>query len=410
MLRSAVTRSSTVKRSPPARPRVPPVYRPPNESARKIQLHAGRAAPPVYRLQSPAPPRVPPVFRQSVVQATRAVIVPPAYRPQLTQTSLQPKPASLTLRPPVLPAPYRPVPPAKASQPTTATTFPPGATVDRDRSSAPTPATVAAMNRAQHHLIQPLTQNRRQMSHAPRPFVRPTVAVRKTPPVHRPSDSSIQPYFIIRPEYLFETSAVEGVATARQQREPYAIIGGGTFKGQQLRENNDFLGQDRTKAEIHPAANMSLRVSDDGEMAIEDSDLKNRQPKQFYATAQVITSATKRLTKIDSAVGLKQKERTITVVTAEGEKKLHAVAPTFGTLHPNELPQYCNVLAGKVTGLKGFDSYVGWRAEKVPFALSPGLVATRERRLAEGSTYLDERLRDRISEAYVRSASEQDLE
>lgn len=108
-----------MKQSQPARTKVPPVYRPSNAAARKIQPCTERVAPHA-RPRTPAPPQVAPAFKPSMapnargatspVQARHAVVVPPAYRPQRAITGLQPRLVDVAQKRGILKAPpaYRP--------------------------------------------------------------------------------------------------------------------------------------------------------------------------------------------------------------------------------------------------------------------------------------------------------------
>jgi hypothetical protein len=136
---------------------------------------------------------------------------------------------------------------------------------------------------------------------------------------------------------------------------PFVVRGkGASFEAQQqnkLKNGNEYLrrtGTDNVNVKEPGWSTLSLRVSDDGNMAIEDSDLTNRQPKTFYATAAVIAASNQKLNEVGSIVTLQQSAEAIRVVTGwRGEPKvLYRVVPQFSA--PPQ--QNCNNIAEQVTG------------------------------------------------------------
>lgn len=136
---------------------------------------------------------------------------------------------------------------------------------------------------------------------------------------------------------------------------PYVIAGGSiSFMGQQrneLTDGDEFLtrsGSDSANIRNASKYTISLRVSDDGNMAIENSDLTNRQPKVFYATAEVIATSNQKLLEVKSVVKLVRAGHTIKVITGwyDEPKVLYRVEPLFSKLPK----QNCNDFSEQVTG------------------------------------------------------------
>jgi hypothetical protein len=112
-------------------------------------------------------------------------------------------------------------------------------------------------------------------------------------------------------------------------------------KGQALavRGANEFTAQVkqasgswRTAAGVQLAtrgANTPLRISEDGQLAIEDSDLTARQPKVFYTTTKVVNSSNKALKSHTSEYRLHiEQTNAITVTDMNGNPvDLHRIVP-----------------------------------------------------------------------------------
>jgi hypothetical protein len=71
-------------------------------------------------------------------------------------------------------------------------------------------------------------------------------------------------------------------------------VNGQQFEAQELQQNGSFAGTH------HPNAAPPLRVSEDGRMAIEDSDLTQRQPKVFYAEPAIVKASNQILIEVGS--------------------------------------------------------------------------------------------------------------
>ena len=147
---------------------------------------------------------------------------------------------------------------------------------------------------------------------------------------------------------------------------PYAVLHGAQFPAQVPGQNNDFLTTQRvggrrgrrgrvvTVANVvnHDGNGLSLRVSDDCNMAIEDTDLTGRQPKEFYATQAVITDANTLLGRGNSRFSLEAREHRLTILTGwSGTKNLLRVVPRYDGNSANNAPQNCNAIAAAVVGM-----------------------------------------------------------
>lgn len=105
------------------------------------------------------------------------------------------------------------------------------------------------------------------------------------------------------------------------------------------------------------AGGVRLRVSDDYNMAIEDSDLSQRQPKHFFLTTALMTQANQALTNAGSLVRLAQSGGQIRILTGWwGTKILDRVTAVLAsTASPDTLPQNCNLIAESVTGRQNME-------------------------------------------------------
>lgn len=212
---------------------------------------------------------------------------------------------------------------------------------------------------------KPVHPNVVHPSHARAPLAQPRpVATRHVPlPRHVPP-RSVQPMRAgqARPAIVQPFSIVSGdriLSSVPKKRPwfgyPYVVAGGSiSFMAQQrngLTDGDEFLtvsGADSANIRNASKYTLSLRVSDDGNMAIEDSDLTNRQPKVFYATAEVISASNQRLQEVGSIVTLQRASHYIKVITGwySEVKVLYRVQPQFSKLPK----QNCNDFSEQVTG------------------------------------------------------------
>ena len=117
----------------------------------------------------------------------------------------------------------------------------------------------------------------------------------------------------------------------------------------------------RNTALLSAATPASMRLSEDGKMAIEDSNLVARQPKTFYATEDVIGRSNTKLEQIGSRIWLGRGPQSITVwASANRSYRLSQVSlhlrpnpsfrgmVSFDELFDPLLPQNCNAVAAEV--------------------------------------------------------------
>jgi len=145
---------------------------------------------------------------------------------------------------------------------------------------------------------------------------------------------------------------------------PYAIVPPGSMAAQHRKRPTQgedlFLGRkDKTTAHVvlRNAGEVSLRVSDDNCMAIEDSDLGRRQPKVFFASDTLITASNRALALAGSPVRLVRNGETVTILTGWWSQiPLYGVRPSFNNNTADRLPQNCNEIASTITGIANIDS------------------------------------------------------
>jgi uncharacterized protein DUF4157 len=102
----------------------------------------------------------------------------------------------------------------------------------------------------------------------------------------------------------------------------------------------------------NPAA-VSLRLSANGNMAIEDADILTRQPKVFYATQALITESNDRLTLLNSDIRLDVGGPGLPRITVGGQTLLRVTPRNVATGTAGlamTAPQPCDVLVEHVTG------------------------------------------------------------
>ncbi len=168
----------------------------------------------------------------------------------------------------------------------------------------------------------------------------------------------------------------------------------------------------------HPGG-LSLRVSDNSDIAIEESDLVNRQPKVFYATQAVVTEANGYLQRSGSGVRLMTGAVGLTILTGWwwGDRQLVAVTPTRldGDHNPDALPQNCNAVAATITGMNALGlASQGFRAaENMAKSLAPTNTArfevARRRPIEEVSNAALDVITDDIAREYVTNQTEENL-
>jgi len=138
---------------------------------------------------------------------------------------------------------------------------------------------------------------------------------------------------------------------------PYAIVGATQFNAQAMAHGvggvNEFLtGPGAATAHIvpHPGG-LSLRISNNADMAIEETNLVARQPKAFFATAAVVQASNMALTAAGSPVSLHTDGASITIWTGWWSQNiLLRVTPRFNNGNADLLPQNCNAVGARIVG------------------------------------------------------------
>jgi hypothetical protein len=156
-----------------------------------------------------------------------------------------------------------------------------------------------------------------------------------------------------------------------------------------------------------------LRVSNDNEMAIENSDLRGRQPKVFFATAAVVTAANQALTAAGSRVSLQPGGTGITIWTSRTtQNTLLRVTPLFNNASPDSLPQNCNAIAGEVIGgdhQMTADHGSGYAAETVARLAPQARARYRAAYKDTANRFDDDAHSNALARVYAKSAKAKDI-
>lgn len=129
----------------------------------------------------------------------------------------------------------------------------------------------------------------------------------------------------------------------------------GNFVWQQ-KHNGTFLGNNDEEANLVNLSRVQLRVSDDWEMAIQDTDLSNEQPKVFYATDNVFLDSQTKLQEVKSKLKLVKGTKVLTLWDGSSNKHQLTQLIPQSVQSPVEQPlmlrskQYCNEMSEQVTG------------------------------------------------------------
>lgn len=181
--------------------------------------------------------------------------------------------------------------------------------------------------------------------------VRPRIAA-PPPPRPQPARATVQRYTVVGNDKIY----LQEPASRPWFGYPYAVVPKASrFSAQQRAGGgagvNEFLVPGRPDdAHVRHAAldTLALRVSDDANLAIESSDLNNRQPKTFFATAAVIAAANIDLAAANSSVTLHTQNEKIKILTGwSTQTTLFRVRPAFS----QNPAQNCDELAGRITGI-----------------------------------------------------------
>lgn len=178
-----------------------------------------------------------------------------------------------------------------------------------------------------------------------------------SPPTSRrtvESAKAIQPYKVLSGNRI-----LNAMPTYKQKPwfgYPYVVVHGATFAAQQPGANAapvDFLtvpGGNVANVVNHAGA-LSLRVSDDNNIAIEDSNLVQRQPKEFYATRQTVLDANRELRRLNSGVRLILGASHLSILEGwTATTELHRVTPQYNGGSADNAPQNCDEMAAVVVG------------------------------------------------------------
>lgn len=239
----------------------------------------------------------------------------------------------------------------------------------------------------------------------------------KAPAPYRPANNpaaSVQRYQVLPPAKIHQNAP----AKRPWRGYPYAIVGNAPFNAQAqadgVGDNDQFLtAQDGNNANIvnHPGG-LSLRVSNNNDMAIEDSNLVHRQPKAFYATQGIVDASNQRLQRSGSRIRLlANRGRSITIWTGWwGTNVLYEVTPQFNNGNPDALPQNCNAVAAQVIGSNAeLVTSTGAKAAEIAARLAPtARAAYRDAYEAEGE-FDEARHLNAIAQEYVTSASQRNI-
>lgn len=245
------------------------------------------------------------------------------------------------------------------------------------------------------------------------PVFRPVAAPRPVPARVAPGPRTVQAYQVLPPAKIYQNAP----AKRPYFGYPYAVVGAGmgaaTFPAQEDQAlggiGNEFLagvGGNAANVVNHPGG-LSLRVSNDCEMAIENTDLQGRQPKAFYATAAVVAAANQRLATAGSGITLVTGAQTVTIWTGwYSQKILTIVTPQYNGGNPDQLPQNCNAVAARVTGVDpGTATGLTGKAAEVAARLAPRAQAAYKRAYAQDDVDLAP-FEDRMAQEYVQSSGD----
>jgi hypothetical protein len=190
---------------------------------------------------------------------------------------------------------------------------------------------------------------------------------------------------------------------------PYAVINGAQFPAQEPglhASPNDFLTQigGNTANIVNQNGALSLRVSDDCEMAIEDTNLSQRQNKEFYATQSVVDDANKELARVNSSIRLQPGAQTITILTGKywGTERLRTVTPLYNGGSADQAPQNCNEMVSKVLGVSTgpFTSNANREARLTSWEIG-GISRERSEEIFQDKRYTLEDVENNQVERYV---------
>lgn len=147
-------------------------------------------------------------------------------------------------------------------------------------------------------------------------------------------------------------------ALARFALQQAANVSGAQFHAQVKQPSGSFA---RGAANAQPGpATTQLRVSEDGQMAIEDTNLQTRQPKVFYATSRVVDASNGSLRRHKSEYELYVDQKNAITVADQGGRQvqLHRIlskrrktgSKTTVKGMGVTVPEVCDAVASKIVG------------------------------------------------------------
>jgi hypothetical protein len=184
------------------------------------------------------------------------------------------------------------------------------------------------------------------------------------PPALSRNTASNQLRPVVQPFKTLAGGQIRGIMPVKRPWSgyPYAVLHGAQFPAQEIGVHGDgdsFLtaqGGNVANVVNHPGHGLALRVSDDDNMAIEDTNLDQRQPKAFYATQEVVANSNELLRRGNSRFRLHSGAHSITMLTGWwGTKNLYRVVPRFDNGSPDNAPQNCNSIAARIMGMSPTD-------------------------------------------------------
>lgn len=262
---------------------------------------------------------------------------------------------------PGVPAVYRPVAPAAQAKLSGPPVYRPTPPAPQARSSAPP-------------VYRPGAQPVQKQIEPPPVYRPPATAQAKVAtrwPVTKQRVAVVQPFKVLGSSQLLDRMP----AKRPWFGYPYAVVERADFPVQvhqrRARHGQEFLNRrGGADVEFTDTGAMRLRVSDDNQMAIEDSNLENRQPKAFYASHSVIAAANTQLQHVQSQFQLKEKGQSIRILPGwTGSLVLYKVEPQYlmggKKKNPNWAPQNCNDMAQQVTGMGALGITGGGQSSRV---------------------------------------------
>jgi hypothetical protein len=193
---------------------------------------------------------------------------------------------------------------------------------------------------------------------------RKSVAVaqaKKAPAPAALSRGVVQPFVTIGRERI--ATRARDLPHSRSLRNPAVVVPGTQIFTSQVRQGQQgFLNRAQTDVNLSRlSVNLSLRISGDHRMAIEDSNLVNRQPKCFFAAAAVINEANQELQNAGSPVRLQTGGETIDVYS--GPATYHRLSKVLPRRADNtqvglalRAAQNCNDIGGWLCGRRSADT------------------------------------------------------